>query len=480
MAHVDGRLHRRILNEEKSNMSIGKSKILIASIAVLTVVGVFPASQSAQASVWALSGDLNAHDPCIFKEGGTWWVARTWAAGIGMEWSSDGHAWNTGGPIFSGGLSWWGQYNGNSTWTWAPSLGDYNGIALCYYAVSTFGSQHSAIGLATASTIGTVIWGDQGPSITSSSSNNYNAIDPCFTTDSSGAPWLSFGSWSTGIYLTKLSTSTYKPTGSWYHIAYNSSGIENSQIVYQGGYYYLFASVGTCCNGASSTYHIVYGRSTSITGPYLDLSGTNMLNGGGTTLDSGGSRFIAPGGESVYNDGNGWVCARHELDSQNGYATVLFINDLYWVNGWPTYQNATISNGAHALVPQNDTGARLDANAWSSTNGTKVQIWNGSTQTWQFTNVGGNVYQISEAWSPGACLDVVNGGGPGTNVDVWSCWGGTPQQWTAYNDGGNIYEFEPQCSLGSRLDVYNGGTASGTQVRIWYGNGYSAQQWGVN
>jgi arabinan endo-1,5-alpha-L-arabinosidase len=291
----------------------------------------------AKASVWSLSGDLNDHDPAIYKEGSTWWIARTWDGGIGMQWSSDGHAWNSGIPVFQNGLSWWGQYNGNSVWTWAPSLVDYGGHALLYYAVSTSGSQHSAIGLATASSISTGNWTDQGPIITSASGNSYNAIDPCFAADSSGKPWLSFGSWWQGIYVTQLSTSTYKPTGSFYHIAYNSKGIENSQIVYNGGYYYLFASVGTCCNGASSTYHIVYGRSTSITGPYVDKSGVNMLNGGGTTLDAGSSAYIAPGGESILNDGSGWVCARHELASANGYASVLFINDLYWSNGWPTY-----------------------------------------------------------------------------------------------------------------------------------------------
>ncbi len=294
-------------------------------------------AQTANASVWTLSGDLNSHDPCIYKEGGTWWIGRTWSAGIGMAWSSDGHAWNTGTPIFSGGLSWWHAYNGNSAWTWAPSIVDYNGKALCYYSVSTSGSQHSAIGLCTASSIATGNWTDQGAILTSSSGGSYNAIDPCFALDSSGAPWLSFGSWWNGIYLTKLSTSTCKPTGSLYHLAYNSAGIEASQIVYRSGYYYLFCSVGTCCSGASSTYHIVYGRSTSITGPYYDKSGVNMLSGGGTTLDAGGSRFIAPGGESIFNNGGSWVCARHELDNQNNYATVLFINDLYWTSGWPTY-----------------------------------------------------------------------------------------------------------------------------------------------
>ena len=291
----------------------------------------------ARAAVWSLSGDLNAHDPAIYKEGSTWWIARTWAAGIGMEWSSDGHAWNSGLPIFSSGLSWWHQYNGNTAWVWAPSLVNYNGHALCYYAVSTFGSKNSAIGLATATSIATGNWTDQGAILTSSSSSSFNAIDPCFALDASGNPWLSYGSWSDGIHVVRLSTSNFKPTGSNTRIAQNSAGIENSQIVYNGGFYYLFASVGTCCNGGSSTYHIVYGRSSSITGPYLDKNGVNMLNNGGTTLDAGSSRFKAPGGESVYKNGSSWVLARHELDSQNNYATVLFINDLFWVNGWPSY-----------------------------------------------------------------------------------------------------------------------------------------------
>ena len=311
--------------------------VYLAGLGCVLQLAAVTSSIPAHAAVWSLSGDLNSHDPAIYKEGSTWWIARTWAAGIGMAWSSDGHAWNTGTPIFQGGLSWWHQYNGNSAWTWAPSLVDYNGHSLCYYAVSTFGSQKSAIGLATATTIATGNWSDQGAIITSASGNTYNAIDPCFTVDSGNNPWLSFGSWNNGIFLTKLSTSTFKPTGTWYNIANNSKGIENSQIVYRSPYYYLFCSVGTCCNGASSTYHIVYGRSTSITGPYVDKNGVAMLSGGGTTLDAGSSRFIAPGGESVLNYGSGWVCARHELDAQNNYATVLFINDLNWSGGWPTY-----------------------------------------------------------------------------------------------------------------------------------------------
>jgi hypothetical protein len=48
-----------------------------------------------------------------------------------------------------------------------------------YYAVSTFGSQDSAIGLATSSTLEPGSWTDHGATgVASSSSKPYNAIDP--------------------------------------------------------------------------------------------------------------------------------------------------------------------------------------------------------------------------------------------------------------------------------------------------------------
>jgi arabinan endo-1,5-alpha-L-arabinosidase len=288
---------------------------------------------SAHAAVWNLTGSLVTHDPSMYKENATWWIMETSDTGIGVKYSPDGHAWTQGLSIYPNGLSWWGQYNGNSKTVWAPDIHVWNGKAILFYAVSTFGSQKSAIGLTTATSIAQGNWTDQGAVITSQAGYNFNAIDPSFTVDKSGQPWLSFGSFWTGIYMTRLDASTLKPFGSWYHLAADSTGIENSFIMSNGSYYYLFVSKGTCCAGANSTYHISYGRSTSITGPYLDKNGVDMLNGGGTTLDAGGGRFIAPGGESVSNG----VMARHELDSQNGYNGVLFLNDLYFTNGWPTY-----------------------------------------------------------------------------------------------------------------------------------------------
>ena len=298
---------------------------------------------TAHAAPWSLSGSLLTHDPDIVKSGSTYWIFETTGnAGIGVKYSGDGHAWTQGVAIFGSGLSWWKTYNPSTApaQVWAPGCIEISSTAACYYAVSSFGSQKSAIGLTTsAGGIAAGKWVDNGAVITSASGNSYNAIDPQPVTDASGNLWLSFGSFWNGIYITKVDKTTFKPTGSWTNIAKDTSaGVENSFILrhtYNGAtWYYLFASKGSCCNGSSSNYHIVVGRSTSITGPYYDRNGTSMMNNGsGTTIASSGSRFIAPGGESAISD---TIMAWYALDNQANLNPVLFINNLSWgSDGWP-------------------------------------------------------------------------------------------------------------------------------------------------
>jgi arabinan endo-1,5-alpha-L-arabinosidase len=128
-----------------------------------------------------------------------------------------------------------------------------------------------------------------------------------------------------------------KPTGSSTKLASRSGGIEGACIMYNGGYYYLFASIGNCCQGVNSTYKIVVGRATSITGPYYDKSGKAMTSGGGTVFDGGNARWVGPGGQDVYKNGSNYVMARHAYDADNNGTPTLLISDLYFSGGWPTY-----------------------------------------------------------------------------------------------------------------------------------------------
>lgn len=292
------------------------------------------AALNGQAAFWNLTGNIVAHDPCIIKEGSTWWSFQT-GRGIGVKYSPDGRNWTQGVQVFANELSWWRQYapNMGSNDVWAPDCFYYNGRYWLYYSVSEFGKNNSAIGLVSCSSISRGDWRDDGMVIFSKSGTHaYNAIDPDVIQDGSNL-WLVFGSWFDGIKLVRLNSSTMKPTGSIYSLAKRSNGIEGPCIVKNGSYYYLFVSIDKCCQGVNSTYKIAYGRATSITGPYYDRNGNNMLNGAATVLDAGNSRWIGPGGQDVYQN----IIIRHAYDATDNGTPKMLINDLYFSGGWPTY-----------------------------------------------------------------------------------------------------------------------------------------------
>ena len=57
-------------------------------------------------------------------------------------------------------------------------------------------------------------------------------------------------------------------------------GIEAPYIIKRGNYYYLFAAYGNF----DTKYYCGVGRSTSLTGPYVDRNGRSMMEGGHTAV----------------------------------------------------------------------------------------------------------------------------------------------------------------------------------------------------
>jgi arabinan endo-1,5-alpha-L-arabinosidase len=312
-------------------------------------------ARPASAASWALTGNLGAHDPTIIQEGSTWWVFST-GPGIQVKYSPDGLDWTQGVQIFASELPWWRTYapTMGQNDVWAPDVHLFAGRYWCYYCVSEFGTNNSAIGLTSCTSIALGDWRDDGLVLSSESgAQAFNALDPDLAIDAVGNPWLVFGSYFDGIHVVQVDPTTMKPTGTVYSIAARPNGIEGTNIIYHGGYYFLFASIDQCCEGVNSTYKIAVGRSTGITGPYVDESGVAMLSGGGTVIDSSGPRWIGPGGESVYHDlaGN-WIIAFHAYDALNNGNPTLMISDLYWdANNWPTFTEPAAA-GAPAFTTQ--------------------------------------------------------------------------------------------------------------------------------
>lgn len=295
-----------------------------------------PSTTNGAADHWPLTGSLVSHDPTLNYENGNWWVFQT-GPGIAGKWSSDGVNWNDAAAIFPNGLNWWSNYvpDHDGIDVWAPELKTYNGRSWLYYSISTFGSRVSAIGLTSASNVATGNWRDDGLVVNTTNSNNYNAIDPDLVIAEDGAPWLAFGSWNSGIKLMRVNPMTMKPLGQMYSLASRSGGIEAPTIVYRQGYYYLFVSVGKCCDGTDSTYRIAYGRASDIRGPYLDKNGNDMLSGGGSILDAGNSQWVGPGGQDILNTD---VMVRHAYDASDNGVPKLLISTLNWDSSdWPRF-----------------------------------------------------------------------------------------------------------------------------------------------
>jgi arabinan endo-1,5-alpha-L-arabinosidase len=153
-----------------------------------------------------------------------------------------------------------------------------DGVYYVYYSVSTFGSQESAIGLATSSTMDLDSWTDHGRvGIDSYSGDAYNAIDANLFLDGS-TYYMQFGSFWDDIYQVEMNSEATAAAGDSYNIAYNASGDhaeEGSYLYAYGDYYYLFYSSGICCGYDTSLpapgdeYKIMVCRSTSATGGFV-------------------------------------------------------------------------------------------------------------------------------------------------------------------------------------------------------------------
>lgn len=328
----------------------------------LCIIGILSLCAGAQDYVNPLRGSFATHDPCIIKSGSAYHVFSTGSL-IQHVTSADRINWTSSGPTISS-PGWIKTYvpNNNGTDIWAPDISYRSGKYWLYYAVSTFGSNTSAIGLAVSSSLTNPQWSDQGVVVNSTSSSNYNCIDPNAFYDTDGKLWLSFGSFWNGINVIQLDTVTGKPASSLAaitNVATHANGIEASFLFKRGSYYYLFVSWDKCCQGASSTYNIRFGRATSITGPYLDSAGVSMKSGGGTLLWSGDGRWKGPGAQNVFVDHDTTFLVCHAYDANANGAVTLVIRPLHWTDSqWPTLTPAGAVSPTGTVAPNDGNTVR--------------------------------------------------------------------------------------------------------------------------
>ncbi|HXF12364.1 MAG TPA: arabinan endo-1,5-alpha-L-arabinosidase [Terriglobales bacterium] len=338
--------------------------VLLAFCFAYTSCGSSPQSSPAPGDTssvlpnYHLVGDTSpVRDPSIMRQGSTYYLFSTDAGGaisenLPIRCSTDKVNWRLCGAVFNQIPAWVQAAVPGIGGLWAPDISFFNGLYHIYYAGSIFATNTSVIGMATNITLDpsdpAYQWVDQGEVLSSSSADDFNAIDPNILVDTDGSIWLTYGSYWTGIKQRQIDPLTGKLSAgnsTIYSLATRPgvqfNPIEGSSLVHEGSYYYLFVSFDDCCNPDpfKDTYRIMVGRGASPHGPFIDMNGTDMMNGGGTQLLGGnGTTWNAPGGETVYSDPqDGDMITFHALHLPDG-AAYVFVNSLAWPSGWPQIQ----------------------------------------------------------------------------------------------------------------------------------------------
>jgi arabinan endo-1,5-alpha-L-arabinosidase len=284
------------------------------------------------------------HDPSIIESGGTFYLFST-GFGLQIRTSTDLVHWTRAGKVFDQIPDWAAAYTKNNQNLWAPDISRSHGQYRIYYAASTFGSTHSAIGLVTNTTLDRADpkykWVDAGMIVDTAASNDWNAIDPCACEDADGHGWLVLGSCWTGIKLLPLDPATGRvsPAGAKPVPVAGRPGnhiIEEGYVRRHGDWYYLWVSVDHCCRRADSDYKVLVGRSKIVTGPYKDRDGRAMLDGGGTLVLAGYDNVRGPGSSAILETGGREFLVHHFYDKNHNGDPAVQVRPLLWdADGWP-------------------------------------------------------------------------------------------------------------------------------------------------
>jgi arabinan endo-1,5-alpha-L-arabinosidase len=378
---------------------------IFAFLCVL-VVGVSPAA--------ALDGMLGIHDPStVIVCDGTYYVYGT-GRGIPFLTSVDGFTWKRASHVFDQVPKEVEAVVPGHTGSgiWAPDVIKINNQYYLYYAVSVWGSFESAIGVMTNATLNPASpkykWIDGGLVVNSAKGEDLNAIDPCPCLAPDGTLWLSYGSYHGKIRILQLNPQTGG------RIAPNSpardisSKSEASYVMHHGDYFYLLVNHGSCCQGKNSTYNIRMGRSTKVTGPYLDQDGKDLLDGAGSLFLESEGTLIGPGQFGrLIDDGVEKFSCHYEADTSKTGRAVLDIRPLLWTaDGWPA-AGKNVKDGTYQIRSKTAATALQVA---ASDDGTPAQIGKygaQDSQQWTFTAASGGFYKITGAKS-GKVLEVAD------------------------------------------------------------------------
>lgn len=235
---------------------------------------------------------------------------------------------------------------------WAPDINKIGNVYVLYYSMSVWGGVWTCgIGTAVAeSPLGP--WSDRGKMFDSTEIGVCCSIDP-FYIEEDGRKYLFWGSFN-GIWAIELSDNGLAIRSGAEKVQVSGTIYEGTYIHKRDGWYYLFASINSCCEGFNTKYMTVVGRSNNLFGPYLDKKGNSMMQNNHEVVIKGDQiNFFGPGHNSEIvtdNNGDDWILY-HSYTQQTGErARALMLDKVEWVDGWPVVNSGYPSKKAERPV----------------------------------------------------------------------------------------------------------------------------------
>jgi arabinan endo-1,5-alpha-L-arabinosidase len=458
----------RIARARHTGANPARKLILLSFVLTICALAACPAP--------ALEGMIGIHDPStVILCDGNYYVFGT-GRGIPILTSSNGYNWQRGGRVFDripdSVKSFVPKNDGRNVW--APDITQIDGQYYLYYAVSSWGSYVSAIGLITSPTLKTndpsYKWTDRGMVVHSVEGEDLNAIDPGVCHAPDGTLWLCYGSYHGNIQLVELDPKTGLRIAADSPVSIIANQSEASDIIFHEGYFYLLVNHGSCCSGSNSTYNIRVGRGREVTGPYLDSFGDDMAHGGGTLFLAAAGTEIGPGhfGRLV-EDGVEKFSCHYEADLERAGRPVLDVRPLLWTaDGWPL-AGEDVREGNYQIRSQR-TGTVLQASTNTAARAVQTARYLvRENQEWALTPAGEGFYKIVNM-AGGNALEKAEG-----TVAMAPFTGGDSQLWKIDQLDDGSYRI---ASKADKLALAAGiKTKPGNGVELQSFTGEAAQRW---
>ncbi|MCQ2057643.1 MAG: family 43 glycosylhydrolase [Bacteroidaceae bacterium] len=342
------------------------------------------------------------HDPAtITKCDGKYY---TWGTGGSALVSNDGWVWTSGARISVGA---------------APDMMQIGDRYLCAYSTTGGGLGGGHAGKIVTMWNNTLDptspdykWSEPITVAYSENDEDCDAIDAGLLMTPDGRLFVSFGTYFGFIRMCELNPETGERLDSLAPDINIAVDCEASDIIYNDGWYYLFGTHGTCCDGVNSTYNLVCGRSQSPTGPFIDKVGRDMVEGGGRMFLGARDGYTGAGhfGRYIIEPGVEKVSLHWEADYYQGGRSTLAILPIVWKNGWPE-AGFNIKDGVYSIESERRGYALELATEY-------VRLNAGRGMGGMF---GGGAQSADNTVVPFQKLEDVIGNWPAGNIDVRIC-----------------------------------------------------------